>query len=204
MAKFLSLALIIIIGYCFWSFNHVPTRERKDLSAELQDITVENNLGRVLIIYYSLNGNTYNIASRIQKMTHADMLEIKTIEEYPSSPAYFWITRQQLKNNDLPKLQHSTLDISSYDIIIIGSPVWWYTIPAPILSLLAECDFSGKTVTSFVTHGGNVGSFFSDFRKKIKNAKVIDGIDFKDVVTTQPKVLNENIAKWLNELELRK
>lgn len=200
MIKIISVILVALIGYCFWSFNHIPTRTRKDLSVELEKITVDKKLGKVLLIYYSLEGNTHNIASRIQKMTNADLFEIETVEEYPSAPAYFWVARQQLKN--LPKLKTAIPDVSSYDLIIVGSPVWWYTVSTPMLAFLAECDFKGKTVVSFATNGGNVGDFFNDFKKKIKNAKVIDiKIDFKKVSTEEPNALNEKISNWLDKLK---
>lgn len=199
MLKIISLILFALAGYCFWSFNHIPTRARRDLSVELKDIASDTNLGKVLIIYYSLDGNTYNIASRIQKMTNADVFEIETLEAYPSAPAYFWVARQQLKN--LPKLKSKTLDISSYDFIIIGSPVWWYTVSTPLLAFLSEYDFKGKIVAPFATHGGNIGSFFNDFREKIKNAKLVDGIYFEKVSEQEPSELNKKILTWLNKLK---
>lgn len=55
--------------------------------------------------------------------------------------------RQELANNDI--------DISSYDEIIIGFPIWWYVTPAIINSFLEKHDFSGKKIILFVTSGGS-------------------------------------------------
>jgi hypothetical protein len=104
-----------------------------------------------------------------------------------------------LKNNELPQLRGKIPDISSYDMIIIGSPV-----SVPMISFLSKCDFRGKTVVTFATRGGGRGNFFSDFRKHIKNTKVIDGIDFKNVSGEKSEILNEKISNWLNELKKRK
>ncbi len=201
MIKIISVMLIVLIGYCFWSLNHIPSRERKDLSAELNKIVSNKKLGKVLIVYYSMEGNTHNIASRIQKMTNADVFEIETVEPYPSAPAYYWVARQQIKNNELPVLKNTVPDVSSYDLIIIGSPVWWYTVSSPLLAFLAECDFKGKTVAVFAIQGGNVGTFFADFKKKIKNAKVVGEIDFSKVSATEPNILNEKISTWLDKIK---
>jgi flavodoxin len=201
MIKIILLIFMIAVAYCFWSFRHIPIRERKDLSADLKDVIAAQNLGKVLVIYYSLDGNTDNIARRIQKMTNADLFEVETAEPYPAAPAYYWISRKQLKDGKLPQLKQEIPDISSYDLIIIGSPVWWYTISAPMTSFLSKCDFSGKTIVAFATHGGGIGNFFSDFRKQIRNAKVLDGIDFKKVSGEKPKILNKKISSWLNDLE---
>jgi flavodoxin len=201
MAKIVLLVFVAAVAYCFWNFNHIPLRERKDLSADLKGVIANRNLGKVLVIYYSLEGNTDNIARRIQKMTGADIFEIETVEAYPAAPAYYWIARKQLKDGKLPQLKRKIPDISSYDLIIIGSPVWWYTISAPMMSFLSLCDFSGKTVVIFATHGGNIGNFFNDFRKQIKNAKVVDGIDFKNVSGEKSGILNEKISNWLKDLK---
>jgi flavodoxin len=201
MAKIVLLIFVAAVAYCFWSLNHIPLRERKDLSADLKGVTANRSLGKVLVIYYSLDGNTDNIARRIQKMTGADIFEIETVEPYPAAPAHYWMARKQLKDGKLPQLKREIPDVSSYDLIIIGSPVWWYTISAPIMSFLSLCDFCGKTVVTFATHGGGIGNFFSDFRKQIKNAKVVDGIDFKNVSGEKSGILNEKISSWLSDLK---
>jgi flavodoxin len=204
MMKIASLIFAVLIGYSLWSFGHTPTRERKDLSADMKDIVPDKSWKKVLVIYYSLDGNTYNIACRIQKMINADMFEIETAETYPHIPACYLKAKKQLKNNELPQLKGEIPDISDYDLIIIGSPVWWYTLSAPMISFLSKCDFRGKTVVTFATHGGGLGNFFDDFRKRIKNAKVIDGIDFKNVSGQESGILNEKISNWLNELKKQK
>jgi hypothetical protein len=90
MIKAISIILLLALaGYCFWSFHYIPIRERKP--AELDKIIGDKKLGKVLVIYYSLDGNTHNIAGRIQKMTNADVWEIETVEPYPSAPAYYWV-----------------------------------------------------------------------------------------------------------------
>lgn len=201
MLKIISIIFVVLVGYCFWSFNHISSRERKDLGAELNKITIDKKLGKVLVVYYSLDGNTHNIASRIQKMTNADVFEIETIEPYPSAPAYYWVARQQIKNNELPKLKNAAPNVSSYDLIIVGSPVWWYTVSSPMLAFLDECDFKGKAVAAFATQGGNVGTFFADFKKKIKNAKIIEEIDFSKVSAEKSESLNEKVSAWLDKIK---
>ena len=197
MFRIISLLLITLIGYSFWSFNHVPSRVRKDLTAELTEILADKQLGKVLIVYYSLDGNTHNVAMRIQQMTGADVFEIETLEPYPSAPAYFWKAWRDLKG--LPKIKTPIPDINEYDLIIVGSPAWFYTVSAPVLSFLEKRDFNGKVVVPFVTHGGNIGSFFKDFREKAQNAKVVDGVDFKKIWNVAPKDLNEKISTWLEK-----
>lgn len=155
-----------------------------------------------MVIYYSLSGNTREIALRIKGKTNADLYEIKTEDEYPSSPMIYLTAKRQLNPKKYPKLKNDTLpDLNQYDLIFIGTPVWWYTIPAPLLSFLTQIDFKGKTVVSFATHGGNYGKYFEDFETKIKNAKVIRGKEFKKVLKTDKNILDAKITEWLVNLK---
>jgi len=111
------------------------------------------DIGKVLIPYYSLTRNTKGIAEKIQEKTGGDLYEIKTVKTYPSE--YIALTeeaKRELQSDDLPALKKSLPDMSSYDLILIGSPVWWYTVSTPVMSFLRQVDFAGKKVSAFCTH----------------------------------------------------
>ena len=169
---------------------------------EIQNINMDKKSDRILVIYYSLSGNTREIASKIKEKTNADLYEIKTEDEYPSSPMIYLTAKRQLNPKNYPKLKTDILpDLNQYDLIFVGGPVWWYTVPAPLLSFLRDFDFKNKTVVSFATHGGNYGKYFEDFEAHIKNAKVIRGKDFKKVLKTDENVLDAKISEWLTNLK---
>jgi flavodoxin len=199
----LSLILVAGVGYLCWNCCAAQKQENSSLESH-KTPKVKKDLGKVLIVYYSLDGNTKMVVDRIGKMINATICKIETAEKYSSAPIIYWTSWKQKNNGDYPKLKNKIPDFSSYDLIIIGSPVWWYTVPAPLLSLLSESDFKGKTVVPFVTHGGNTGNFFDDFRKKIKNAKVIDGADFCKVSKEDLRILDEKISTWLDNLKYTK
>jgi flavodoxin len=199
MFKIISLlALVAVIGCASW--NCCAADQNNHTTVEEKPMT-KKNLGKILIAYYSLDGNTRRVVTEIQKRTDATVHEIKITKEYSSTPMIYWTAWRQRKN--LPQLRSEIPDFSSYDLIMIGSPVWWYTISAPVLSFLDKCDFKGKAVVPFATHGGNIGEFFRDFKQKAKNAKVLDGIDFQKVSKEIPEALNEKISKWLDDLSQR-
>ncbi len=159
-----------------------------------------DDFGKVLVVYYSLSGNTKNIAMRIKEKTNADVYEIKTAEKYPPAPILYITAKKQINPKNYPQLQDKMPDFEKYDLIFVGSPVWWYTAAAPVLSFLSQADFKGKTVVPFATHGGNYGSFFEDFAKKAKNAVIINGKDFKKVKKEKEDSLNDKITVWLKSL----
>lgn len=111
---------------------------------------------KVLTVYYSYsNGNTKTIASEINKNVGGDMYEIKIDHTYPSE--YTPMTEQakeEIARGFRPALVGTLPDVSQYDVIFIGSPNWWGTIPPAVSSFLANGNLNGKRVVQFVSHGG--------------------------------------------------
>lgn len=88
---------------------------------------MENN--KKLIVYYSYTGNTRKIAESIKQKLNCDILEIKPVVPY--STDYQTVVDQEQNNssaNKTPEIQDINVDLSKYDEIILGTPVWWYTI----------------------------------------------------------------------------
>jgi len=190
---------VFFIHFAFGASDNIqnPKLKNNTLPAE------NKSFKRFLVIYYSLSGNTREIALIIKEKTNADIYEIKTENEYPGSPMIYITAKKQINPKNYPKLKDDNIpDINKYDLIFIGGPVWWYTIPAPILSFLSQTDFKGKTVVPFATHSGNYGNFFEDFESKIKNAKVIRGQEFKKVLKTDKNILDKKISEWLKNLKI--
>ncbi|MCE5241845.1 MAG: flavodoxin [Syntrophobacteraceae bacterium] len=154
---------------------------------------------KLLVIYYSLSGNTRNIAERIREKTGGDVVEIETVKEYPSD--YTECTKEvkrELQTRDLPELKMNPPDMSSYDLILVGSPVWWYTVSTPVMRFLTQADFAGKRVSAFCTHEGGVGKFFPHFSEQAKNAVVLEGLDLHMQRQAEiPRALD----LWLSKLQ---
>ena len=156
---------------------------------------------KILIAYFSRTGNTKEIALKIQEKTNGELFEIQPAEPYPDD--YKETTdkaKQELSSGYLPPLQSKISNPESYDIIFIGYPIWWGTIPGPVRTFLTENDFSGKIVIPFCTHGGSgVASSASDIQKlasqsEMKEAFAISGSQAKN----SENALNE----WLNSLQI--
>jgi flavodoxin len=111
------------------------------------------NANKVLVIYYSLTGNTKSIAEMIRRKTGGDVFEIETVRNYPAEySATTEEAKRELETGDLPALKKKPPDMSSYDLILVGSPVWWYTVSTPVMSFLRQADFAGRKVSGFCTH----------------------------------------------------
>ena len=196
--RVLFVLALILGGWIAWSFYTAPSqRPPRDFPAT----TSRYDFGKVLVVYYSLGGNTAEVAGRIRNMTDGSLFEIETQKSYPSAPAIYIVVRSELKNSNFPALKEIVDDFSSYDVIFVGAPVWWYTVATPMLSFLSKADFNGKTVVPFATDGGNYGDFFVDFEREARNANVAEGISFTGVSKTDVSILDQKISTWLGELK---
>lgn len=159
-----------------------------------------NHLGKILVIYYSLSGHTKDIAERISLQTGADIYEIKTKENIKSNPLFYAKVKNQLKSGNYPEINDNFPDVSAYDLIIVGAPIWWYTAATPTLSFLKEFDFKGKKIAPFSTQGSNYGTYFEDFKKKAQNAEILEGAAFNNLPKEYDDAVDNKITAWLNNL----
>lgn len=158
----------------------------------------ESNTEKVLIIYYSLSGRTRAVAERLQTKTGADIYEIQTIKTYPSSyPGVYDEPKRELEQNDLPDLKDNPPDMSSYDLILVGAPVWWYTVPTPLMKFLLNADFAGKRVASFCTYDSTLGQYHPHFVQQAKNAVVKEGLSLSYPHRIPESELEERLDNWL-------
>lgn len=198
LLRVLLIPVLLLAGWIAWSFCTVPAqRATRDFPAPVS----RYDFGKVLVVYYSLGGNTAEVAGRIRDMTNGELLEIETEKVYPSTPALYFVAGWELMNGKFPALKKGFEDFSSCDVIFVGSPVWWYTVSTPMLSFLSKADFGGKTVVPFSTEGGNYGDFFVRFAKEAHNANVVTGTNFSGVPKTDLSVLDQKISVWLENLK---
>lgn len=127
---------------------------------------------RMLIVYYSMsNGNTKRIAERLQETTGADIVRIETVRPYSGS--YNAIVEQgqrEVNRRYQPEIKPLAVNPADYDVIAVGTPTWWYTMAPAVLTFLKSCNWKGKTVIPFQTHGGWPGHVIKDIRSVCKGA----------------------------------
>jgi flavodoxin len=157
---------------------------------------------KMLIVYYSFSGNTKYIAEKIREKTGGDVFEIETVKTYPA--VYSALTeeaKRELQTGDLPALKKNPPDMSSYDLILVGGPVWWYTVPTPVMSFLRKADFAGKKASAFCTHEGGIGKYFPHFKEQAKNAVVLEGLDLYKPRQAGKGEVDKALDAWLGKLQ---
>jgi flavodoxin len=75
-----------------------------------------------------------------------------------------------------PEIVTGDIDISKYDVIFVGYPVWWYVAPTVINSFLEAYDFSGKKIVLFATSGGSgLGKSAQKLKDSAPDSEIVDG-----------------------------
>ncbi len=134
--------------------------------------------GKMLIAYFSWSGNTQGVAEEIQRQTDADIFEIVPIPAYSDDYNTVLMEAQRDQHEQArPAIANLPESIDEYDIILLGYPNWWASIPMPIAAFLESYDFSGKTILPFCSHGGGrFGQSLTAIAKLAPQAVVAPGL----------------------------
>ena len=146
------------------------------LTGTLVSTTVANSVNaKTLVAYFTLSGNTEKAAKKIQEQTGADLYQIELVTPYPSEyKEQTKLAKEELQRGYLPPIKELPANIKDYDVVFVGSPVWWGTVATPVRTFLSSGVLAGKTVIPFVTHGGGgADKSFSDTAELCKDCKVI-------------------------------
>lgn len=153
-----------------------------------------------LIVYYSYQQNTKKIAELIQEKIGGDILRIDTLTPYDGD--YNSIVSQgqdEVNRGYCPELKPIDADLSQYDTIILGTPVWWYTFAPAMHTFLKSQNWNGKTVYPFATNGGWIGHTFKDFKEACVGADVKSGMNIEFDQSTLRTSMKE-IERWISNI----
>ena len=156
---------------------------------------------KVLVVYFSHGGNTQKLAKEISDQVGGDFRRIEPVNAYPGGDELYDYTEQEQADDARPEIQDLNIDMSKYDTVFIGSPIWWYTYPQVILTFFDNYDLTGKTIVPFVTHGGSgMSGTEDDMREYLsdKDVTVLDGlaVSRNDIEEDQ----SQTVTNWLEEL----
>jgi len=169
-----------------------------------------NNMSKSIVIFFSHAGDNYSVgnievgntkivADYISEIAGAEQFEIVT-HKYDGM-AYtplIELAKKEAANGELPPYEGTAPDLSQYDTVFIGGPVWWGTYPQVMFTLFRDINLDGKTVIPFTTHeGSGLASCVDDVKKAFPKASVQKGFSIygHEVRTGKAKV-----EKWLKGL----
>lgn len=156
---------------------------------------------KALVAFFSASGITKEIALALAEVANAETFEIIPKEPY-SKADLDWRdeksrTTLECKDKTSRPQIAKDIEISGFDTIFIGFPIWWYSAPQIILTFLESHDFSGKILIPFCTSGGSdLSNAPRDLAKSAPKAIFKEGRRF-DFGASKAK-----LKKWLESLEI--
>ncbi|MBQ7635010.1 MAG: flavodoxin [Bacteroidaceae bacterium] len=195
----ITLAALITSVSCSGSKSQENTMEQKSKTIVVFFSHAGDNyaVGNIEV------GNTKIVADYISEMTGADQFEIVT-HKYDGM-AYtplIHLAQEETRNGELPPYE-GDVDLTPYDTIFIGGPIWWGTYPQVMFTFFKNHrdDLKGKTVIPFTTHeGSGLASTVEDVKAAFPGANVQKGFSIygHEVRTERAKV-----KKWLKGLGIK-
>ena len=181
--KIFLLAVLTVFAASAFSQNKVKNKMEKK---------------KVLVVYFSATGTTEQVAKHIAKIADADICEIAPAKPY-SSADLDWTNKQSRSsvemNNPMarPELKALSVDVSKYDYIFLGYPIWWDLAPRTVNTFIETANLSGKTVIPFATSGSST----------ISNSVAVLKQSYPKIKWQTGKLLNhvseKEIGTWVSE-----
>ena len=153
---------------------------------------------KILVSYFSASGVTAKVADKMAKAAGADLFEIAPAQPYTKADLN-WMDKQsrssvEMKDRSCRPAMAAKPDVSAYDVILVGFPVWWYREPSIIDTFMESADFTGKTVVPFCTSGGSgLGDSAKNMQTLAPGAKVRDGKRFSASASS------DELKKWAEQ-----
>lgn len=158
-------------------------------------------MSKKLVAYFSASGVTAALAKNLAAAIDADLFEIEPEVKYTKADLD-WTNKKsrssvEMNNDKLsrPVVAKKLGNMSEYDEVFVGFPIWWYIAPTIVNTFLEGYDLAGKTIIPFATSGGSgMGETNEYLANSCKGAKLVEG-----------KVLRRNacadeLKKWAEEI----
>ena len=153
-------------------------------------------MNKTIVCYFSASGTTKNVARNLAHMINADLFEIEPVESY-SDADLNWMdktSRSSIENDNpasRPEVKEK-IDLSNYNTVLIGYPIWWGVPPRIINTFIEENNLENKKIYLFATSGGsNINTSVTYLKRKYPNLNIISGKLLSSYLD------NEEIQNWL-------
>ena len=175
-----------------------------------QNSKKQDNMSKSIVIFFSHAGDNYAVgdievgntkivADYISELTGAAQFEIVT-HKYDGlgyNPL-IEIAKEESNSGELPPYEGKAPDLSQYDTVFIGGPVWWGTYPQVMFTLFKDINLDGKTVYPFTTHeGSGLASCVSDLKSAFPEADVQKGFS---IYGHEVRTGKKSVENWLKGL----
>lgn len=187
--------------------NNSQNTTKDDINSDVENNEKENqnevrkdetSNKKVAVVYFSATGTTKRIAEFVTNATNADIFEIIPKQKYTSDDLNYGdndtrATKEQNDKNSRPEIANN-IDISNFDMIFIGYPIWWGNTPRIIQTFMENHELDGKTMIPFCTSGS------SDISQSENTLKTYKGINWISGKRFSSSTAQSEVTNWVNSL----
>lgn len=154
---------------------------------------------KILVAYFSHSGNTKKIAKFIESRLDCDLFEIVAKKPYPTNyGAVLKISREEYQQNIFPEFYDFEKNVKDYDVVILGFPIWWNTMPMVVQNFLSKYDFSDKKIIPYSTNeSSGLGNSLEDIYYICPDAEVISEFDIQGVLAFDAR---KDVNAWIDSI----
>ncbi|MEQ7193852.1 flavodoxin [Enterococcus avium] len=199
---FWLLSVVLFLGAC--GSNATNTNEENTSESAVQSSeSLESNqnqetedLGKSLIVYHSLTENTKAVAEEIQKQVNGELIRIETVEPYPEIyDEVLDVVEAQREAGELPTIVKQDVDLSDYDSIFLGTPIWFGEPALPVEKWISENELAGKRIYPFFTSGSSsINESMERYRELLDQSTLSEGLSITSSDRSQTASL---VKEWL-------
>ena len=148
---------------------------------------------KIAVVYFSGTGNTKKVAEMIAAETGADIYEIVSAQAYTDEDLNYnddncRANKEQNDDSSRPEINNDLAETIEYDVIYLGHPIWWGTVPRIMQTYLETYDLSGATIYTFCTSGGSsIDRSLSDLKDWYPGLNIVDGKRLNDATVEDIK-----------------
>ena len=167
------------------------TESQTDNQTETQANIQNETHSHILVVYFSATGTTKGVAEKLQEALNADIYEIVPAQPYTAADLNYndRKSRTSIEMDDpkaRPAIAGELPDLSGYDTVFIGYPIWWGDVPRIVSNFVEQVDLNGKTLAVFFTSGGSgLGSSMKHLEQQSGAGTWLEGKRFSARTTVQ-------------------
>ena len=156
----------------------------------------------VLVVYYSLEGNTRFIAKEIAQATPSEILELQPLQSIPTKGLLkYFMGGKAAITKSAPPLNPLSRNPQEFDLLFLGTPVWGWNHAPAFNTFFAKYPFFGKDVALFCCHGGGKGAIFSKMEAALPKGNQLMGcIDFQEPLKRDSATAASKVRNWAREI----
>lgn len=183
------------------NFGRGAISDGKDTNANEVPTKILSDSAKSIVIYFSRSGHTEELAKEISETTNSDILELQVKEPYPSNYEETVDRATYERENELyPELSTDIPDLTQYQTVILGHPIWAMTLANPMVTFIQRYaeELEGKIVTSFSTNAGyGSGNTFDRLSELLPKSRIVEIYTVEDKNAEEDK---DNLRNWLSDL----